>query len=718
MNYLAVSGIVAFISSIICSVFVILSTPRDVLKTTWSLFSFSVSLWGIGLYQAFIAINKSSALFWSRFLNLSAITIPIFFFHFVLLLTGQFHRKKNELYCFYFIVFIYFLSAVVFPDLFVRDVIPKLDFLYYPEPGFLYYIFPLLFGCLAYYGVLLLLIDYKNTSFLKKNQFKYVILGVIVGFLGGGTTFFLVFNLKIYPFGAILVPFYVLMVTYAIIKHKLMDIKIIITRAGIFIVVYTLVLGLPFGLGLKFLGKGLWLAPVSLMAVLATVGPFLYLFMQRKAEGRLLQEQRQYQLTLQQASMGMGQIKDLGRLLKLIVYIVTRAVGIEHSEIYLLHEDSKKFILKASRGWRAQGKEQVSILPPDSLLVHHLKEIKESIVYDEISQYAKDHESESLKSIKGIIQQLDGNVVVPSFMDQKLIAVLVLGNKRSGKIYTQDDLAVFSILANQSALAIENAQFYEKMKETHNQLLKAEKMATVGTMADGLSHQINNRLHAMGFIAGDVLDTIKLKKKDDLTDDTRELLDEIEHSLSRIEDNVRRGGEIVEGLLKYTRKGSDAFEAIGIDALLEAALEMAQFKIKLNQMTIVRNFEATVPGIKGNFTQLQEVFFNLIDNAYDAMMQRKTELKEEGFKPQLEISVHPKGHKLEIVFRDNGMGVKKEDIEKLFTPFFTTKLSSKKGTGLGLYVIRQIVEENHRGVVEFISEYGKGSQTRLVLPMA
>jgi signal transduction histidine kinase len=303
-------------------------------------------------------------------------------------------------------------------------------------------------------------------------------------------------------------------------------------------------------------------------------------------------------------------------------------------------------------------------------------------------------------------------------MDQKLIAILVLGNKRSGKLYTEDDLAVFSILANQAGLAIENAQFYEKMKETHQQLLKAEKMATVGTMADGLSHQINNRLHAMGFIAGDAIDTIKLKKKGKLSPDMKELLEEIQHSLERIEDNVKRGGEIVEGLLKYTRKGSEGFEAIDLNALLDASIEMAQFKIKITDMNVVRSFKENIPKIKGNFTQLQEVFFNIIDNAYDAMMQRKTELREPDFKAQLKISARQTDHKLEILIQDNGIGVKPEDFGKLFAPFFTTKLSSKKGTGLGLYVIRQIIEENHNGRVRFDSEYKQGSQTSILLPVA
>jgi signal transduction histidine kinase len=442
------------------------------------------------------------------------------------------------------------------------------------------------------------------------------------------------------------------------------------------------------------------------------------MYLQKKAEEQLLVEQHQYQTTLRQASMGMGQIKELARLLKLIVHIVTRAVFIEHCEIYFFHEDSTRFTLKASRGWPLIGRDQISIIDSNSTLVKYLEEVKESIVFEEIEQYAKDYGGKKLRDIEDIARKLDGALIVPSFMDQKLIAILVLGKKKSGKLYTQDDIAVFSILANQAGLAIENAQFYEKMKETHKQLLKVEKMATIGTMADGLSHQLNNRLHAMGFIAGDALDTLKLKKKEDLPSDMRELLDDIEYSLKRIEDNVKCGGEIVEGLLKYTRKGSEGFEAIQLNDLLDASFEMAQYKIKIKAMRINRRFDDSLPKIKGNFTQLQEVFFNLIDNAYDAMMQRKEELSEPGYQPNLEISAVALNGKLQILVQDNGIGVKKEDMDKMFTPFFTTKLSSKKGTGLGLYVIRQIIEENHEGKVRFTSKYRQGSQTSILLPVA
>ncbi len=202
-----------------------------------------------------------------------------------------------------------------------------------------------------------------------------------------------------------------------------------------------------------------------------------------------------------------------------------------------------------------------------------------------------------------------------------------------------------------------------------------------------------------------------------MTDEVKEMLVDIEHALSRIQENVSQGGEIVRGLLKYSRKSDEEFSGVELDQLVDEAVTMAQFKIKTGEMSIIRDFEPGLPQLYGNFTQLQEVFFNMIDNAYDAMMQRKTDLKEEGFKPTITIKAERARHgSMRIVLEDNGMGIRAEDQEKVFTPFFTTKLSSKKGTGLGLYVIQKLIEENHKGKVFYKSEFGKGTRIYITLP--
>src|SRR3989338_6777990 len=212
MNYLATAGILIFVTSIISAVIVYLKAPRKIISIPWSLFSLSVSIWGFGLLKAFTTEVKEIALFWSYFLNLVAILLPLFFFHFVLSFSNKLQKKKTELISYYFGIALYFIMALIAPSDFISDVSSRLSFQYYPVPGFLYYFFPISFGYFVIYGISLLYREFTLANSSRRNQIKYLLSGVCVGFAGGSTTFFPVFGIDIPPIGTFLVPIYVLTV--------------------------------------------------------------------------------------------------------------------------------------------------------------------------------------------------------------------------------------------------------------------------------------------------------------------------------------------------------------------------------------------------------------------------------------------------------------------------------------------------------------------------
>jgi two-component system NtrC family sensor kinase len=712
--YICAALLTAF-ESYLLTFFVYIKNRKGPINKSYSIMGLFIGTWSLLLFICHISSNPAQALLLNRWLHFSSIFIAISFYYFTLNLL---QIKKWKLLT-VGLIFASILGGLsIFTPEIVKGMAPKYDFRLWPSPGTFYQAYLLYFSFFSYYSLFLIYNGYRASSGNRRAQLRYIFIALFIGFAGGSTNFAYFYNIPIPPIGNIFVFSYVLILAYAIVKYRLMDITVVFTRAGIFLVVYSLILGIPIWIGLKLLGQGLWLLPISLMAVLAMGGPFIYLFIQRKAEARLLQEQRSYQTTLRQASAGMGRIKDLAKLLDMIVFVLTRTVQMEHSVIYVSDENNKTFKLGAYKNRSTQFR-FLEIIPEDSAIISYLNQNHNSIVYEEINQKSQDFKDEQLMNLANIMQTLQAAVVVPIYIDNRLIAFVGMGKKESGKTYSEDDLSVFSILSNQVALAIENSKFYEEMKITQQQLFQAEKMATIGIMADGLSHQINNRFHAMGFIAGDALDTIKMNKNIEMSEKIKEIMNELENALGRIQENVTQGGEVVQGLLKYTRKGEEGFSPVDVDKVISSAYEMAQFKIKTYQMDLIRNFDKeTLPKVKGNFTQLQEVFFNLIDNAYDAMMQRKNDLKEPEYRPKLIIHAQAQGNHLEMIFEDNGAGVKEEDVQKLFTPFFTTKLSSKKGTGLGLYVIRKIIEDNHRGKVEFSSKLMIGTQMKLRLPLS
>jgi len=720
INVFALGGLLL---AIVCGVliFVISKYAKTRIQTSWAFFNLCVLLWGCGSFLIGISETSEQALLSWRLAHIGILFIPISLLHFIYLLCEL--KKRAILFLAYAQGVLFSILIVSGNPLFVESVryVPfcKIN---YAILGPLYHIPFAIWITLVFYSHVELFAFYLKSSGLRRNQISYLFFGTLLGFAGGVTNFLPAYNIDIYPYGNFTIVIYCLIVTYAIFKYRLLDVSLIVTRTGIFISVYSFVLGIPFAIafGLRdyltvVIGQIWWIIPLMASTLLGTAGPYLYFFIQRKAEEKLLADQKRYQSTLKQASAGMTRIKDLKKLLNLIVYILSRTVNLTHAFLYLYNLKSRDYTLEAVRGEKLSEKNYY--ISRRSALIDYLEKAKLPIVAEEVKQQAQDYNNENLKEVYAQLKEVGAEVAVPILTEKRLLAIGVLGKKKTGAMYTPDDLTVFSILASQVALAIENAQFYEESKQTQQQLFQAEKMATIGTMADGLSHQINNRLHTLGFIAGDALDTINLSK--DVQDPVKfqAVLAEISKALQKIQDNVRQGGEIVQGLLRYTRKGQEGFGEVVFDKLVDEVVEMAQFKIKKEYVAIIKDYPQDLPPIQGNFTQLQEVFFNIIDNAYDAIMQKKSEIPDENFMGKIKISTRQTERFLEINVLDNGMGVKEDDQTKLFTPFFTTKVSSRKGTGLGLYVIKKIIEDNHQGEVFISSENKIGTLFVVRLPI-
>jgi len=716
MNYWAFSSLVNLITSVFLGVLVFARNPKGVKNITFALCCFVTALWSFPYFLWQTTHNHDQALFLCRALMVGGIFVPICYFHHFIALVDKLNKYKIFISSIYLFGFISLLCD--FTPYFVKDVSPKMYFPYWPDAGFLFYPFVAIWFLLCSYETYFTYIHLAKAEGVKAAQLKYVFIGTIIGWAGALTNFPLWFNIPIPPVGNICVSIYLFFVAYTIVRYRLMDIKLAFTRASIFITVYTLVLGIPIWLGVKMFGFGNWLWPITLMALFATAGPFIYLNMQRRAESALLSEQMRYQATLRQASSGMGRIRDLKRLLNLIVYILARVVRIEHALIYLYEPESGSYVLRASRRMFV-GKPSPKLMKGESPLAEYFRKHQDGpLIYEEVHRRISEKDlSAPWVNLAHAINELNAELVFPIYIHDTLSAIVVLGKKVGKRYYGEDDLTVFSILSSQAALAIENAQSYENMRKTHEQLLRAEKMATIGTMADGVAHQINNRFHCLGLISSDALDTIDLKRKKNENLADLALIAELENALKHVQDNVYQGREIVRGLLQYTRRGEEGFVALKFTEVLESALNMVKFKIHLSDMELTRNIPEDLPDLKGNFVQIQEVLFNLIDNAYDAMMSRKFDMGEEGYQPQLNISARAAGRFAILTFQDNGTGVKDENKHKLFVPFFTTKATSKKGTGLGLYVIKKIIEENHAGETVFDSQYGVGTKVVIKLPV-
>jgi hypothetical protein len=185
------------------------------------------------------APDKTMGLFWARFLNAGAILIPILFLHFCTSFLRINEKKKKSLITAYLVASI--ILVLNFTSLLIKDVAPKLFFNYYSVPGVLYPLYVVMLFSYIGYAFYLLIKEHKKAVSLKRNQLKYILIASTIGF-GGATTLFLpVFDIKIPPLGYLFVSLYSVIVSYAIVKHRLMDINIIFKKGTIHTLLLTLI---------------------------------------------------------------------------------------------------------------------------------------------------------------------------------------------------------------------------------------------------------------------------------------------------------------------------------------------------------------------------------------------------------------------------------------------------------------------------------------------
>lgn len=711
MNIYQLLSLTACLVCYFFAALVFLKGARNSQNRAFSLATALTGTWSAFPFLSALPESDYTALIITRALYLLASFVPTAWFYFMVKLLND-NRDTGKL--FFFSCISIFFASISFTPFLIKDVIrfsPNFSL----QAGRLYIAF-IAFFIIVFANILFrLIVTLRNARGYRKSRLIYVCWAYMIGALSGIIHFISTYTNKEPVPHDIFIIIYPCILTYAILKYRLMDIKLTITRTGIFVGVYTLVLGLPFLLSIfgrkwlmELIGINWWLGPLFLIMVLATVGPFAYIYFQKRAEALLLREQHRYQETLKQAARELARIHNLKRLLSLIVHIVTKAVRISHSAVYLFEEKSQRFILRANRNFRGAA---LAAIAKENSTVYWLEEQREPLVYEEIGRKAQDSADPVFLELQKDMKSLDANVIVPGFLKNRLLGFLVLGEKRSGDFYNAQDLNTFSVLGNQAALAIENALLYEHMEEEikqrtaelvgiQKQLIQAEKLATVGTLAGGVAHEINNPLTAiltnvqMLLTPGDKIDS----------EFDRE-------SLELIEEATKRCRSIVQKLMAYAKKPLETFILREVDLLkaIKSVLSFLGYQLEQANIEIIIDARENEYLVMGNHNELEQVVTNIILNARDAIRQ----IKKSGV---ISISLSEMDDWVEMKITDDGCGIPREIISKLFDPFFTTK-EVGKGTGLGLSICQSIAEK-HKGMLTVDSEPNKGSVFTLRLPKA
>ena len=202
MNYYTISSLIIIILGFILAAFVSYKNFKSFVNKLFVFWTLSGVIWGLGLFNVFIANTHNEALFWGRFSHAGAILIPIFFLQLVYALIN---KKRGKLILFGYVLSIILLLAD-FTSLFIRDMVSKLNFKYYYVPNIAYHFFTIYFFSGITYAHYLAYKQFRIEKGLKRQQLKYFLVAFIPAFFGGFTTFMLVYNIPIPPLGLVLIP--------------------------------------------------------------------------------------------------------------------------------------------------------------------------------------------------------------------------------------------------------------------------------------------------------------------------------------------------------------------------------------------------------------------------------------------------------------------------------------------------------------------------------
>jgi len=265
-------------------------------------------------------------------------------------------------------------------------------------------------------------------------------------------------------------------------------------------------------------------------------------------------------------------------------------------------------------------------------------------------------------------------------------------------------------------------QALQQLKEAQTQLVVQEKMASLGALTVGIAHEIKNPLNFVNNFAevsADLLEDLRTALEEGSAVSPQEIIVDLTANLRRIREHGERADGIVRGMLAHAR-GAGQREPTDLNALVAGAVNLAYQGLRTQDanfhIAIENSYDPNVPMIEVVPGDLSRAFLNIANNGCYAAHQKSLQLGE-SFRPALKVSTRDMGSQIEIRIEDNGAGISKAAILKIFNPFFTTKPPGS-GMGLGLSLSYQIVVEQHKGTIRVESREGESTALIITLPKA
>jgi len=699
-------------------------------KTQTNFLFLTICVLGSFLYLdiliAFTVESRETALRVSRmdhFFIVYLIPVYIHFFHAYLNISGRKWMIKAA-YAYAFAL------MCLTPTPYYIATMQKHYFGYFARGGILYPFFGL--ACLLVTLYVLMEI-YRaircETISSHKNRLKYLFAGFgIMGFMNG-LDVLTICGYSVYPPGNLsFIPLSLFAV--GLFKHDLLDMGILIRKSLIYSVLtalltclYALIIiaanhifkDVRFSNSIYF--------PIFFFVLIALVFGPLKSGVQRFVDRIFYKGRYDYQKTITHVSRMIVSVLEYEAIAKLLTDAVVDTMLLKHCAVFLLDPSEHRFIRLATN------RTHIFTHLPDTLLessalagfleIDRLPVVKRKL--------PKQASTIDMKGALSDLEILKAEIALPLMFKEKLNGFIVLGEKRSGDPFTQEDMDLLETLSSQTALALENARSYKviddlnkdlekkveqrtralkealsEKERTQEQLIRSESLAAIGQLVAGVAHELNNPLTSVTSLVQSTIEDIgRLDKKNPLPEN---VLDDLKFA----DKELVRARSIVTSLLGLSRQTQTYSESVDINTVVKDALRILYNQYKHCDLNIVETYVRDLPDIKGNFANLGQVALNIIQNAIQAVV---------GTRGTISLSTHFDAAARQVVFlcKDTGPGIPKGIRQDIFKPFFTTK-SVGKGTGLGLYICHEIVVK-HGGTLKLVDREGPGSVFEIRLPV-
>lgn len=706
--YLALSSFLVSSVTLFFFVAVLLKGIRQKKNLTFCVFAISVFIWSTGYLYWQLSGSEEDAIFWLRILVMGSSFIPYTFLHFVTHFVGR--PLPKIVFSGYLVAII--LNALAWTPYIFSGVETRMGLDFWPVAGAL---FPLYFGgflVFVSFCFVLLFDQYRKASIKIRNQNKYLIIGTAIGFFGGGTNFPLWVNVQIPPVLHGLSLLYILGIGYSVLKYRLLDFNEMVIRL-LGLLFFSAFFGAFFaGLFSVFMGYAYpgfypagyffwWMVFASLSVVYLAISPVVRDFVIKIVEARLESARFAYRQDLRQLSeewISNLQSEESPDAITDGIYAV---MHLDYAALYLRRGMETNYRCEASIGSRPRVLNlDMATLDP---LISAIFRTRHALFLEEEVDRSPAFRA-SMTSLCARYPNLSlTDLVVPVLAHDSFYGFLVLGSSSLYGAFADVDLFILENLCSHYALAL-------KSKEVERRSNQVEKLVSLGTMAAGLSHELRNPLVSVKTLG-------ELLKKAS----SRPLSLNTQFSQT-IQRDIKRITGIVDGVAAFAQNESQPMGQVMLaEALLEAKAPLEE-ELMQKRIEWSLEVEEATPCALGNHDQLVQVFFNIYENAINAL----SEWEKRPEPGRISVGVRAQANRrltqekwVEIRISDNGPGMSAEYQANIFDPFVTSRDTGLRdgasGTGLGLAIVKKIIEY-HNGKISVDASPSGGASFLISIP--